>query len=151
MCPNKCKEQFLVEELFAEFYQCIDQAEMMGVTAISLSLDPEKGDLTISEGSENILSTKEIYAWIASETVTAPEVEKNAIIMINKVLRDLNSEGYFEQARFGRPLTISYVDNDSGEANELLLLEDEWAPDNRPLLEGVDQELDQFLAKLLEE
>lgn len=150
MCA-KSKEQFLVEELFEEFYQNIEESEMKGVTALSLSLDPATGDLTISEGTDSVSATKPIYAWMVSETLSAPEIEKNAVILMNRILRDLNNEGYFSRALFGRPLSVCYVDNNGGEANEMMVLEEEWVPDDRPLLEGMDEELDQFLNKLLEE
>ncbi len=150
MCA-KSKEQFLLEDLFGEFYQNVEQAEMTGVAALSLTLDPTSGELTIAEGTDSVSATKPIYAWMESETLSALEIEKNAIILLNKVLRDLDCEGYFERALFGRPLTVSYVDNGGGDANEMLRLDEEWVPDDRPLMEGMDQELDEFLNKLLEE
>lgn len=150
MCA-KSKEQFLVEELFEEFYKNIEQAELLGVTALSLALDPTSGELIISEGTDSVSATKVIYAWMESETLSALEIEKNAIILLNRALRDLDTDGYFQRALFGRPLSVCYVDCAAGEANEILVLEEEWTPDNRPLLEGMDEELDQFLSKLLEE
>lgn len=150
MCA-KSKEQVLIENLFEEFYQGAEQAEIVGMAELSLSVDPSSGELTIAERTETVTATKVIYAWMESESLSAPEIEKNAIIVLNRVLRDLVGDGYFTRPLFGRSVTVNYTDNKGGEDEEMLRIDEEWTADDKPLMEGVDKELDDFFNKLMAE
>ena len=61
----------------------------------------------------------------------------------------LEQKGYWDKAIFARPFSVVLVRSDFSVLEELLFLDEELVQLSTPLLEGLNDELNEFLSELL--
>lgn len=122
--------------------------EEMVVTDIHLQPRQGSGELYIFDDDDEILSTVTIGEWADNESDTFFEdVERLLRSDINK----LKEAGAFNEVVILKPYSFVLVDDDKETIAELLLMDDDTMMVNDELLKGLDEELDDFLKKLLAE
>lgn len=120
----------------------------MAVTDIHLQPRQSSGELCIFDDDDKILSTVTIDEWTDYENDTFYEdVER---LLRSKISR-LKEAGTFDNATILKPYSFVLVDEDKETVAELLLTDDDTMMVNDELLKGLDEELDDFLKKLLAE
>lgn len=120
----------------------------MVVTDIHLQPKQGTGELCIFDDDDEILSTVTIDEWVDDESNTFIEdVERLLRSDINK----LKEAGAFNNLVILKPYSFVLVDDDKETIAELLLMDDDTMMVNDELLKGLDEELDDFLKKLLAE
>ncbi len=106
-----------------------------GELAILNDDDEELGQLVVAEWADNVNGD-----W-------QDDVER----YLRQALVNLQNSGSFDSLNLLKPYSFVLVDEDHETIAELLLVDDDTLLVNEELLEGLDQELDDFLKKLLEE
>lgn len=122
--------------------------EEMVVTDIHIQPKQGSGELCIFDDDDEVLSTVTIEEWMDNESNTFSEdVERLLRADINK----LKEAGTFDDVVILKPYSFVLVDEDKETITELLLMDDDTVMVNDELLKGLDEELDDFLKKLLTE
>lgn len=122
--------------------------EEMVVTDIHIQPKQGSGELCIFDDEDEVLSTVTIEEWMDNESNTFSEdVERLLRADINK----LKEAGTFDDVVILKPYSFVLVDEDKETITELLLMDDDTMMVNDELLKGLDEELDDFLKKLLTE
>lgn len=122
--------------------------EEMVVTDIHIQPKQGSGELCIFDDEDEVLSTVTIEEWMDNESNTFSEdVERLLRADINK----LKEAGTFDDVVILKPYSFVLVDEDKETITELLLMDDDTVMVNDELLKGLDEELDDFLKKLLTE
>ena len=123
-------------------------AERSVVTDIYLQPKLESGELVILNDDDESLASVVIKDWIGLGDESFVVIEK----MFRNVLRELQDTGRLEQLCLMKPYSFVLVDKDKETIAELLLVDDqETLLLHEGLLKGLDDELDAFLKKLLED
>lgn len=122
--------------------------EEMVVTDIHIQPKQGSGELCIFDDEDEVLSTVTIEEWMDNESNTFSEdMERLLRADINK----LKEAGTFDDVVILKPYSFVLVDEDKETITELLLMDDDTVMVNDELLKGLDEELDDFLKKLLTE
>lgn len=118
------------------------------ITDIYLQPKLESGELVILNDDDESLASVVIKEWIGLGNESFVVIEK----MFRNVLRELQDTGRLEQLCLMKPYSFVLVDKDKETIAELLLVDDqETLLLHEGLLKGLDDELDVFLKKLLED
>ncbi|MDY6147578.1 MAG: hypothetical protein SPI35_00975 [Porphyromonas sp.] len=133
-----------------------DAAVKEGITLHDLYIytDLSDGSVTVQNDSDSTLASKVIYDFILSEsTQSAVALAANVRNCIKDTLTLLQEQNFFEADVFAKPFSVVYsmANNDSEEAEELLFMDDDLVRIDDPLLANMDQELEAFIHKLLDE
>lgn len=107
------------------------------------------GELSIYGDEDELLTSLTLFAWIKEGEPTAPTEEMLAVL--REAVARLESRGYWEGELFARPFSVELVDDAFNTLEVLLYLDEELIQASRPLLEGLDEELNSFLGALLED
>jgi hypothetical protein len=147
------KHTKLVTDLLSE---ARDAAVKEGITLHDLYIytDLSDGSVTVQNDSDSTLASKVIYDFILSESAqSAVVLAANVRNCIKDTLTLLQEQNFFEADVFAKPFSVVYsmANNDSEEAEELLFIDDELVRIDDPLLANMDQELEAFIHKLLDE
>lgn len=122
--------------------------EEMVVTDIHIQPKQGSGELCIFNDDDEVLSAATIEEWTDNKSDTFFEdVERLLRADINK----LREAGTFDNVVILKPYSFVLVDDDKETIAELLLMDDDTIMVNDELLKGLDEELDDFLKKLLNE
>lgn len=117
------------------------------ITDIHLLPCRENGLLLIYDDEDRELAHIEVTEWTESESTTFyQDVEKQLLPIIN----NLHNQGILELPLL-KPYSFVLVDNEHETVADLLLVDDETMMLSEGLLKGLDEELDEFLKRLLEE
>ncbi len=119
------------------------------VTDIYLYPNPKTGVISAMDDEDNILSSVDIEEW--SESADDDEFYEKASKDLSELLTAANEDKRFENLRIIKPYSFILVDEDGEVVKDLLLVDDDLLIVNDELLRGLDQELDDFLAHLLED
>lgn len=133
-----------------------DAAVKEGITLHDLYIytDLSDGSVTVQNDSDSTLASKVIYDFILSEsTQSSVALAANVRNCIKDTLTLLQEQNFFEADVFAKPFSVVYsmANNDSEEAEELLFMDDDLVRIDDPLLANMDQELEAFIHKLLDE
>lgn len=119
------------------------------VTDINFFPNPKTGVLAIMDDEDHILAQIEIEDWTNSED------DDEFFLSVGKylveILADFQANNKLEELNILKPYSFVLVDEDGESIEELLLVDDDILIVNDTLLQGLDQELDDFLSHLLEE
>lgn len=117
------------------------------ITDIHLQPNWELGKLRILNDDEEVLATGVVKEWIGLGAESYVEVEG----VLRNVLNSLRDTGLLDQLVLLKPYSFVLIDEDKETVAELLLVDDqETLLLHEGLLKGLDDELDDFLKKLLE-
>lgn len=119
------------------------------VTDINFFPNPKTGVLAIMDDEDHILAQIEIEDWTNSEDDDEFFLSVGKYLM--EILADFQANNKLEELNILKPYSFVLVDEDGESIEELLLVDDDILIVNDTLLQGLDQELDDFLSHLLEE
>lgn len=120
-------------------------AEESNVTDFHLKVNGENGELTIFDDDDNTLARVHIKEWEDEHNEEVYEKE------LQNVLTKMYREGAFDSLNIVKPYSFVLTDEDGQSIVDLLIVDDDTLVLSESLLEGFDEEMNQFLKHLLEE
>lgn len=126
-------------------YNCA--CEQTIVTDIHLQANPTSGELVIFNDEDEELARTTIEEWMNYE---GEDFSSDTERTLSTLLNEMKSAGDFDQMTNLKPFSFVLVDEDKETLAELLLMDDDTLMVSDELLKGLDEELDEFLKKLLE-
>ena len=149
MSTNNSKVQTVIE---AAFQTAIDRlaADTAGnlLSDLYVQVDQETGELQIYDEEEHLIEKTIIYDWVNSQEAEEQFV-KRVVVILKNVLATFATKNSFDAPRFLKPFSVSLTDEDFVVVEELMFLDDDLLRLDDPLLQNLDKDLDDFLAKLL--
>lgn len=109
-------------------------------------VDLEKGEVTLLNDEEESLASCVIFSWIAPELETPSD---EMVELLREVVAGLERQGYWEHPLFEQPFAVVLVDKMFAQIENLLYLDEDMIQVTRPLLEGLNSDLDAFIEELL--
>ena len=117
------------------------------INDLFIQLDCAAGELRLYDDTDEELSRLPVYAWEDTGSVDAPS--EAALETLREVVTRLEQKGYWDKTLFARPFSVVLVRSDFSVLEELLFLDEELVQLSTPLLEGLNDELNEFLSELL--
>lgn len=118
------------------------------VTDFHFHVNGSNGVVTIFDDDDNELSHTQIDEWVQKEGDDCVEsIEKE----IRNILSDELKNGTFDNMNVPKPYSCILVDDDKETIVDLLYIDNETYIIDNELLKGLDEELDDFIKKLLED
>ena len=149
MSTNNSKVQTVIE---AAFQTAIDRlaADTAGnlLSDLYVQVDQETGEVQIYDEEEHLIEKTIIYDWVNSQEAEEQFV-KRVVGILKNVLATFATKNSFDAPRFLKPFSVSLTDEDFVVVEELIFLDDDLLRLDDPLLQNLDKDLDDFLAKLL--
>lgn len=149
MSTNNSKVQTVIE---AAFQTAIDRlaADTAGnlISDLYVQVDQETGELQIYDEEEHLIEKTIIYDWVNSQEAEEQFI-KRVVGILKNVLATFATKNSFDAPRFLKPFSVSLTDEDFVVVEELMFLDDDLLRLDDPLLQNLDKDLDDFLAKLL--
>ena len=149
MSTNNSKVQTVIE---AAFQTAIDRlaADTAGnlLSDLYVQVDQETGELQIYDEEEHLIEKTIIYDWVNSQEAEEQFI-KRVVGILKNVLATFATKNSFDAPRFLKPFSVSLTDEDFVVVEELIFLDDDLLRLDDPLLQNLDKDLDDFLAKLL--
>ena len=149
MSTNNSKVLTVIE---AAFQTAIDRlaADTAGnlLSDLYVQVDQETGELQIYDEEEHLIEKTIIYDWVNSQEAEEQFV-KRVVGILKNVLATFATKNSFDAPRFLKPFSVSLTDEDFVVVEELMFLDDDLLRLDDPLLQNLDKDLDDFLAKLL--
>lgn len=112
-----------------------------------MQANPNSGELSIFNDEDEELARTTIEEWINYE---GEDFNSDTERTLSTLLNEMKSAGDFDQMTNLKPFSFVLVDEDKETLAELLLMDDDTLMVSDELLKGLDEELDEFLKKLLE-
>lgn len=123
-----------------------NSCEQTIVTDFHLQANSNSGELTIYNDDDEVLARTTLEEWTAYDGENFnDEVER----LLSTLLNEMKSKGTFDEVTVLKPYSFVLVDDEKETLAELLLMDDDTLLVNDELLKGLDEELDDFLKKLL--
>ena len=120
-------------------------AEETRVTDFYIYVDGNKGDVIIMDDDDNDLARVHILEWEGEHNEEVFEKE------LRNLLAEMHKEGCFDSLNIAKPYSFVLTDDDRQSIVDLLIIDDDTIILSEDLLKGFDEEMDEFLKKLLEE
>ena len=120
-------------------------AEETKVTDFHIKVNGENGDLSIHDDDGNALARVHIIEW---EGVHDEEVFEKEL---RSILSKMHETGAFDSLNIAKPYSFVLVDDDNQPIVDLLIVDDDTLILSEGLLEGFDEEMNEFLKHLLED
>lgn len=148
------KETGLLEGLFRSLVSKDRDVKISDLTICDLSVhvDCKTAEVTLSDENDRILGSTIIYKWLeqcANTEIQVDDIKKR----VRKVVEMLATESFFDDPLFSMPFSVNFsassTNAEKEEQEEILFVDDEFVRIDDPLLIGLDDELDDFLSKLL--
>ena len=120
-------------------------AEETRVTDFHLAINSENGELTVHDDEDNCLARVHIKEWEGVHDETTFEKE------LRSLLGHMYENGDFKNMNIAKPYSFVLVDDDGQDIVDLLYIDDDTLILSEDLLEGFDEEMNEFLKHLLED
>ena len=120
-------------------------AEESNVTDFHLKVNGENGELTIFDDDDTSLARVHIKEWEGEHNEEVYEKE------LQNELTKMHRQGAFDSLNIVKPYSFVLTDEDGQSIVDLLIIDDDTLILSADLLEGFDEEMNEFLKKLLEE
>ena len=144
------KESFtLIESAIKEAltpYQ--GKGEQSVVTDIHMQVNSETGELYIFDDDDQELSKVIITEWVSNN---AEDFLKGCEQVLRNKLHRMRDEKAFDRLDLIKPYSFVLVDDEKETISELVLMDDDTILLNSELLAGLDEDLNDFLEKLMKE
>jgi hypothetical protein len=142
------QSQTLIESAIKEaISQFAGNDEQTIVTDIHILPKQDSGELCIFNDDDEELAKVIIEEWVDYNN---EDFYQNTERILHATLNKMKEGGLFEHLNLLKPYSIVLVDEEKESITDLLLMDDETMLVNDELLKGLDEELDDFLKKLLE-
>ncbi len=143
------QSQSLIESAIKEAVcQLSGNNEQTIVTDIHILPKQDSGELCIFNDDEEELSKVIVEEWIENDT---EDFSQNVERILRATLNRLKEAGVFDNLTLLKPYSVVLVDEEKESITDLLLMDDDTVLVSDELLKGLDEELDDFLKKLLED
>lgn len=120
-------------------------AEETRVTDFHLHVNGENGELSIVDDDDNSLARVHIIDWEGVHDEQIFEKE------LRSLLTRMHEKGSFDNMNIAKPYSFVLVDDDDQDIVDLLIVDDDTLILSEDLLQGFDEEMNEFLRHLLEE
>ncbi|MCI6154653.1 MAG: hypothetical protein PUI84_05010 [Bacteroidales bacterium] len=145
------KTSLLLEKTFQRVIDhCREQTKVY--YDLFVTMDYTEGRITIMDEDDNILAEEMLFDYAQGEGEKTNKIQcsrDELKQLLRSVVERLRMEGAFEDV-FGEPFSISYLANNEEDTNEeLLFLHDDVTLLDSPLMEHLDEDLDNFFRSLL--
>ena len=120
-------------------------AEETKVTDFHVHVNGENSELTIIDDDDNTLARVHIIDWNGANDEETVEKE------LRGLLTKMHEKGRFDNMNIAKPYSFVLSDDDGQDIVDLLIVDDDTLILSEDLLEGFDEEMNEFLKKLLEE
>lgn len=118
------------------------------VTDFHFQVNTDNGNIFIYDDDDNTLATTAIAEW---ENYHDEENYEHIEKLLRKALSEIQEEGYLDNMNVPKPYSCLLVDDEKETIVDLMYIDDETFIITDDLLKGFDEEMNQFLKKLLEE
>lgn len=126
----------------AEKFPSMQEAVM---TDVHLQVKPSSGELVAFDDNDDEITRVVVEQWIGASDET---FYKEAAELISRCIGNVR-ESIVDAMSVMRPFSFVLVDEDKETLHDLYLVDDDTFIIHQGLLEGLDEELDQFLKDLL--
>ena len=125
----------------------LGRAENAVVTDLYFQLDKKNGVITIFDDNDNELSQAAIVEWNESAQEQPATIEKT----LRTELAQMQKVGLFDKINILKPYSCTLVDENKESIVDLIYIDDDMLVLDSELLQGLDEEMNEFLKHLLEE
>ena len=138
-----------IEKLISEVAAFYGEGQKQEViTDLHVYWDAEAGTLNVYDDEDRLQGSAPISDWQNAETeIRMQDCERE----ITRILHKMQEAKRFEKMCIVKPYSFVWVNKEHETLGELLLVDDDTLLLNEELLSGLDQELNEFLEKLMEE
>ncbi|MBO7602076.1 MAG: hypothetical protein J6S94_03485 [Bacteroidaceae bacterium] len=116
------------------------------ITDLYIQANPQTGTCSLIDDDDNELGRTTVKEWIAFE---GDDFEEIVTGILTTILQEMKDAGDFAKVNIMQPYSFVYVDEDKETIAELLLMDDDTLIVTDGLLQGLDEELNEFLKDLL--
>lgn len=134
-----------LQEAIKEMAKRYVTAEETAVTDFHIKVNSETGVLTIEDDDNTPLARVHITEWEGEQNRNTLEKE------LRNLLAKMQNDGCFENLNIAKPYSFVLTDEDDQSIVDMLIVDDDTLILSEDLLEGFDEEMNDFLKKLLEE
>lgn len=120
-------------------------AEETRVTDLHIYVNGSTGDVTFMDDDDKTLARVHILEW---EGVHDDEIFEKEL---RSILAEMNSNGTFDSLNIAKPYSFVLTDDEHQSIVDLLIIDDDTVILSEDLLEGFDEEMNEFLKHLLED
>lgn len=127
-------------------YSAINDSEYI-VTDFHIIVNPSTGSFQILNDDEFVLASDTIDEWAIEKdnSKTAESIQND----IKNQLEELNNQDFFNSLNIYKPFSFLFENEDNEILSELFVVSDEEIIVSEELLKGLDEELNEFINKLL--
>lgn len=142
------KQVLLIADLFKGLFSHTNPKRIcVGVSDLFVQISHVTGEVTIYSDADEVLGSCTIYSW--TQQPNESSVVALAKPILAEVISLLESKGFWNNDLFERPFSVELVSEDFSTLEELLFLDDELVKVTTPILQGLSEELNNFLQELL--
>ena len=123
------------------------RAENAIVTDLYFQLDRKTGVITIFDDDDRELSQATIVEWSENAQEPSASIEKS----LRTELAQMQKVGLFDKTNILKPYSCTLVDENKEAIVDLIYIDDDTLVLDSELLQGLDEEMNDFLKHLLEE
>lgn len=127
--------------------RCAGDSQSAVITDLHLQPTPASGELNIYDDDDRTLAQVTVEEWISADEDT---FYSKAETLLTSLLTEMKREGKLERENMLKPYSFVLVDEEKETLADLLLIDDDTLLLSPDLLQGLDEELDNFLKELLE-
>lgn len=143
--PLSTQTQESLKNAIKEMARGFITAEETKVTDFHICVNGESGTLIIYDDDDNTLARVHIKEWEGCNDETVYEKE------LRNALGKMQEEGIFDSINIVKPYSFVLVDEEKEAIVDLLYVDDDTLILSEDLLEGFDEEMNEFLKHLLED
>lgn len=134
-----------VQEAIVKMTKEFITAEETRVTDFHIYVNGNNGDLTVMDDDDRCLARVHILEWEGEHNEEVFEKE------LRSLLAEMHDKGDFDNLNITKPYSFVLTDDDSQSIVDLLIVDDDTVILSEDLLEGFDEEMNEFLKHLLED
>lgn len=131
----------------AEMAKQFTTIEETAATDFHFQVNSGSGTLTIFDDDDNVLASTTIDEWATPDDDNHIAIER----ALRKALEKAQADSVLDNMNVLKPYSCVLVDDDKETIVDLLYVDDDTYIISDDLLKGFDEEMDEFLKKLLEE
>lgn len=143
--PLSTQTQESLKNAIKEMARGFITAEETKVTDFHICVNGESGTLIIYDDDDNTLARVHIKEWEGCNDEAVYEKE------LRNTLGKMQEEGIFDSINIVKPYSFVLVDEEKEAIVDLLYVDDDTLILSEDLLEGFDEEMNEFLKHLLED
>ena len=146
MSISKQSREALLDAILA-ITDTLGRAESATVTDLYFQVDRATGTLTIFDDDDRELSQATIEEWKESAQEQTASVEKT----LRTELVQMQKVGLFDKMNILKPYSCTLIDENKETIVDLIYMDDDTLVLDSELLNGLDEEMNEFLKQLLED